>query len=167
MRLILLTVSALVAAILAGCARGPSDPNVPGGATAQISGVSPDLRSLQDAEGMADSVAVRNKLRARPGELLVRFKPRTSAETIQAVLSKQSLSATRSFRSIPGLRLVKLSAATSTDVAQADYAASPEVLYAEPNYIQVLQSVPDDPQFSSQWGLHNTGQTGNAADVDI
>ena len=49
---------------------------------------------------------------------------------------------------------------------------SPEVQYAEPNFIYKTQLVPnpilpDDPNFAKQWGLHNTGQTGGINDADI
>lgn len=38
----------------------------------------------------------------------------------------------------------------------------------EPDYIRTINSVfPNDPRFSDLWGLHNTGQTGGTADIDI
>ena len=47
-----------------------------------------------------------------------------------------------------------------------------EVLYVEPNFVQITGEViesttPNDGSFSSLWGLHNTGQTGGTADADI
>jgi len=41
------------------------------------------------------------------------------------------------------------------------------VLIAEPEYIGYLTSIPNDPLFSDQWGLHNTGQNGGTPDADI
>lgn len=38
---------------------------------------------------------------------------------------------------------------------------------AEPNYLIPLKTVPNDPDFSMQWALHNTGQTGGTDDADI
>ncbi len=38
---------------------------------------------------------------------------------------------------------------------------------AEPDYVVFPTSVPNDPQFSQQWGLNNTGQKGGVADADI
>src|SRR5262249_25048039 len=35
------------------------------------------------------------------------------------------------------------------------------------DYIVSAQVIPNDPSFSSQWGLNNTGQTGGGADADI
>ena len=39
--------------------------------------------------------------------------------------------------------------------------------YVEPDYRVSIASVPNDPDFSSLWGLHNEGQTGGVADADI
>ncbi|MDI6735566.1 MAG: S8 family serine peptidase [bacterium] len=47
------------------------------------------------------------------------------------------------------------------------YEKDPDVIYAEPNYYATLYLTPNDTSFSSQWGLHNTGQTGGTADADI
>ncbi len=44
-------------------------------------------------------------------------------------------------------------------------AASMKVV--EPDYVVFAQLTPNDPSFSSLWGLHNTGQTGGTGDVDI
>ncbi|WP_199922565.1 S8 family serine peptidase [Pseudoalteromonas piratica] len=43
----------------------------------------------------------------------------------------------------------------------------PAVAYVEPDYVVSINNLPDDPQFSSLWGLNNTGQTGGANDADI
>ncbi len=43
----------------------------------------------------------------------------------------------------------------------------PGVAYAEPNYLWSTTAVPDDTNFVSLWGLHNTGQTGGTSDADI
>jgi thermitase len=41
------------------------------------------------------------------------------------------------------------------------------VLYAEPNYVYHATAIPNDPLFSQQYGLNNTGQLGGAFDADI
>ncbi len=43
----------------------------------------------------------------------------------------------------------------------------PNVLYAEPNYILRAQAIPNDARFGELYGMHNTGQSGGAADSDI
>ncbi len=45
---------------------------------------------------------------------------------------------------------------------------NPFVFIAEPNFIGVLAMMPEDPYFTTQWGLHNTGQAeGWTPDADI
>lgn len=44
----------------------------------------------------------------------------------------------------------------------------PRILLVEPNYYLYADATfPNDTQFSSLWGLHNTGQTGGVPDADI
>jgi len=48
------------------------------------------------------------------------------------------------------------------------YEDSPDVAYAEPNFIKLQPTaVPNDPNYNNLWGLNNTGQTGGTADADI
>ena len=39
--------------------------------------------------------------------------------------------------------------------------------YIEPNYIVQAVALPNDPLFSQQWALRNTGQTGGRVGADI
>ena len=43
----------------------------------------------------------------------------------------------------------------------------PDVEFFEPNFFVRTASLPNDPLFSSQWPLHNTGGQGGKADADI
>jgi len=65
----------------------------------------------------------------------------------------------------PVLRLSIQNPAKTLEAAAA-FAALPEVEYAEPLYVARLCIIPDDPQFSQQWYLNNTGQY-RLADADI
>ena len=51
--------------------------------------------------------------------------------------------------------------------ALVKYNDNPYVLYAEPNQIYHLDVIPNDQNFSQQWALYNTGQTGGTPDADI
>jgi subtilisin family serine protease len=93
----------------------------------------------------------------RPGELLVRFK------------SEQRSAASGRFERQAGIRIkgtlardriVHLSLPPDLSVQKAMelYAQDPDVAFAEPNYIIQTQTLPDDPLFTTQWGLDNTGQ---------
>jgi subtilisin family serine protease len=46
-------------------------------------------------------------------------------------------------------------------------AGSPLVASVEPDFVIAPAGIPNDPSFSSLWGLHNTGQSGGLADADI
>ena len=80
----------------------------------------------------------------------------------------------RRLRVLPvrGLELVRLPAGQGVESAEAAFERTDAVVYAEPNYVYPLAStVPNDPRFLLQWGLHNSGQTVNGvtgrADADI
>ncbi len=66
-----------------------------------------------------------------------------------------------------GLWEVDLGAGTSVPSALASLRCSFWVDYVEPDYTVRVATVPSDPQFSSLWGLNNTGQTGGTPDADI
>jgi len=65
------------------------------------------------------------------------------------------------------LRDVHLAVGVSVEDALAAFRASPDVLYAEPNYVLHSDAIPNDSQFGTLWGLNNTGQSGGTADADI
>ncbi|MEA2516437.1 MAG: hypothetical protein QOG16_275, partial [Actinomycetota bacterium] len=106
-----------------------------------------------------------------PGEVIVRY--RSSADGAER-------SALRAQVDGDLLEKLELSRTEVIDVGSgavdgtiAALEASPEVAFAEPNYyVHAASVIPNDPRFSQQWGLDNTGQnvsgaTGTAdADVD-
>ncbi len=47
------------------------------------------------------------------------------------------------------------------------YKNDPNIEYIEPNFIAKANYVPNDPSFSSQWGLRNTGQSGGTSGMDM
>jgi subtilisin family serine protease/subtilisin-like proprotein convertase family protein/DNA-binding cell septation regulator SpoVG len=68
---------------------------------------------------------------------------------------------------VPGLWEVRLAPGISVQSALAAYSSNPFVLSATPNYRLTIQQIPNDPQFGSLWGLHNTGQNSGTVDADI
>jgi subtilisin family serine protease len=48
-----------------------------------------------------------------------------------------------------------------------EYGLCSDVVYVEPNGIGYLCGIPNDTNFSNQWYLHNTGQSGGIPDADI
>lgn len=67
------------------------------------------------------------------------------------------------------LEVVELPVGTPVDAALAEYRASGDVEFAEPDYILSINAVPNDPRYAdgSQWALNNTGQRGGLNDADM
>ncbi|GAB1428793.1 hypothetical protein MASR2M17_22240 [Aminivibrio sp.] len=55
----------------------------------------------------------------------------------------------------------------TTEELLRELSADSRVESVSPNYIIRAFAVPNDPSFSRQWGLSNTGQTGGTEDADI
>jgi thermitase len=100
-----------------------------------------------------------------PDTLLVKFKSGTSASAQRAALDIPGVGRDRG--TIGGLstHLVSVSADPATLAGVLERASV--VAYAEPNFVLTATATPNDPQFSLEYGLHNTGQTGGRPDADI
>ena len=112
------------------------------------------------------SITVSPPASYREGEILVKFKPRTTSAQISAVQSQLGVKTIRVFRNID-VRHVKLPSGMTVAQALQGFRNNPNVAYAEPNHIRRLTFSPNDTFFSSQWGLSNTGQTGGTAGADV
>ncbi|HXM34297.1 MAG TPA: S8 family peptidase, partial [Pyrinomonadaceae bacterium] len=101
-----------------------------------------------------------------PGEILVRFRKEAAATKS----ARSEMAVIESGRQIPmrieriggaeiveGLRLARV-APEDTERAIRALRTSPEVLYAEPNFIRRKESLPNDPRFAQMWNLKNTAQ---------
>ncbi len=102
------------------------------------------------------------------GELIVKFLDSASKATVAAAGGQMI----KSFAGGEGrVQHLKLNKGETVEAALERYRHNPAVEYAEPNYIYQLAAIPNDTQFTSLWGLRNTGQnvsgTVGTADVDI
>ncbi|MGA3323944.1 MAG: S8 family serine peptidase [Terriglobia bacterium] len=102
-----------------------------------------------------------------PGEVFVRFKPGTSRRSMLSSHARVGGVIKKEFQSVPGLHLVQLPSEVSLKRTLHSYRQDPTVLYAEPNYLVRPITVPNDPLFSQQWGLSNTGQNLGTPGADI
>lgn len=102
-----------------------------------------------------------------PGKILVRFRKSASAASRARIHSKMGTKVIRKYRIVKGLQLVKLPHGMSVEHAIRKFGKMSEVLYAEPDYVVNAFLTPNDPSFTEQWALSNTGQTGGLADADI
>ncbi len=120
------------------------------------------------------SLAQANDLDYKPGELLVRFAPktnglqRTKAEQNEILTSINAGSVKHSYKLVSGLTVVKLPTNRTVKNTVGAFKGMSGILYAHPNYkIKLLSTGPNDTNFDDLWGMHNTGQTGGTPDADI
>ena len=102
-----------------------------------------------------------------PHELIVRLSDGASSVKIASLVDQLGALGVKVFQSVDGLVVIRLPDDLSVEAARALARTMDGVAYAEPNYIVSTQLVPNDLQFSTMWGLNNTGQTGGTADADI
>ena len=103
--------------------------------------------------------------RVIPGELIIKYKPSTTAKARASFRSRISANRVQEFQSfnMEHVRLVGMSTADAIRL----YSSDPNVEYVEPNYAIQLDAVPNDPRFSELYAMRNTGQTGGTAGADI
>ena len=89
---------------------------------------------------------------AAPGELIVRFRASADAADRVETLAHRRATVRRGL-GLRGLTLVRLQRGDSLTAAAAALERDPDVLYAEPNHIHKIQLTPNDPRYSSLWGL--------------
>jgi len=103
-------------------------------------------------------------------EVLVKFRSGVSQETIRVLTSRRNDTVEDVIESVPGLQAIDDLDDATAEQTVAEYAALPEVEYAEPNFEISLDStpvLPSDPRFSDQWALANQGQRGGVEGADI
>ena len=120
---------------------------------------------LPGQTGTASAPVQRPIAGADPGSILVRFGAGVVGHERDLALAMIGGVVRREYTLVPGLTCVEVAA--PVDDALASLGRLPGVLYAEPNLFVHPIAIPNDPSFSSQWGMHNTGQTGGTPDADI
>jgi subtilisin family serine protease len=111
------------------------------------------------------------------GELLVKLRvpPGTARSSsaakvfpgIRGTVKRDFARVTPAGTKLSGLYLVRIPDTADIAAVKAKLDADPRVEYTSYNYIRHIFSTPDDPLYSQEWGLHNTGQTGGLAGADI
>jgi hypothetical protein len=95
-----------------------------------------------------------------PDQLIVRFKPGTAAQ--ERIAARLQLDAEEStpFEMVAGLELLKLRHGADVFRAVESLSRNPNVMYAEPDFVMTANVIPNDPYYSSQWGLIQSGAEG-------
>ena len=101
-------------------------------------------------------------------QLILRTRPQVRQNDLKATLAGLGMD----FEAFlaPGLCTVRLREAGLEAVprALAALAASADIFeHAEADGVGFGGAIPNDPNFASQWGVHNTGQSGGAVDADV
>ncbi len=96
--------------------------------------------------------------------ILVQFKPDA---VLSGNIDLHGAKITQSLELVDGLYELELSQGMSVEGALAVFQADTRVATAEANYRLMLEGIPNDPSFSSMYGLNNSGQTGGTIDADI
>ncbi|MFZ5470393.1 MAG: CARDB domain-containing protein, partial [Myxococcota bacterium] len=101
-----------------------------------------------------------------PREVLVKFKPSVPL-TARAMLHRQRSASVIARLAPLNVERIRLADGETVEEALLRYRGNAEVEYAEPNIRARANQLPNDPRFSDQWWLNNTGQTGGTPGADI
>jgi len=101
-----------------------------------------------------------------PGQVIVKLAPAATSGDAVSLRTSVGAKVERRLQSI-GVEVWTVDGIGVPDVV-ARLKRDRRVVFAEPNYIvRAVDVFPDDPRFTSQWNLHNTGQTGGTPDADL
>lgn len=121
-----------------------------------------------DGVGQASFAAAASGPKYSPERVILRFRAGVPMAAEALTHSKTGARLLRRFRAVPGLQVVQLPPGLSVQEALFRYRGDPNIAYAEPDtFVHVLETVPNDPSFSSLWAMKNTGQSGGKIDADI
>ena len=95
---------------------------------------------------------------AATDHIIVKFNQPTSFAASLGVMGEQLADKVFKVRLAPGADMTK---------TLATFKGMKGVAYAEPDYVVRLQKTPNDPAFSTLWGLNNPGGSSGKADADI
>ena len=103
------------------------------------------------------------------GEVLVKFKGSNRQQNITSI-SAYGVSVVKYYPVVGNIALLRFADERTPVKAMIESLqknAGHLIEYVEPNFIVQTLGVPNDSQFSSLWGMNNTGQTGGTVDADI
>ncbi|HKC66376.1 MAG TPA: S8 family serine peptidase, partial [Pyrinomonadaceae bacterium] len=151
--------------------------------------VPPEEAAPSLSDNSADEESNDNDEDSNESEVLVRFKPGTSVETIKSIAAQHNDEVEDEIEAVNGLAVIEDEDGLDAESVAAEYRSMTDLVeYAEPNYeiklepelsVSQQQSAPreldrfvpdnwpNDPQFADQWSLENTGQRGGKARADI
>jgi subtilisin family serine protease len=103
----------------------------------------------------------------RNGRLLAKAKAGTEAGALRSAEAAIGASLERTFLQVPRLEVLTFAGGATVKAQIARLMATGLYEYVEPDRILHVDKVPNDPDFSSQWNMANTGQDGGTVGADI
>ncbi len=133
-------------------------------------GATQEVKTQTEAAGEQPSFPAPADKEFVPGEVIVGLEE-SATQADLAALNRRTDAETEEDLPRSDVNLVDLPPELPVREAIQRYEASPDVEYAEPNFLIFPTRTPNDPHFSKLWGLHNTGQTiggrAGTADADV
>ncbi|HIC36730.1 MAG TPA: peptidase, partial [Candidatus Marinimicrobia bacterium] len=104
-----------------------------------------------------------------PGNILIQGKNRVSMDELKIGLDASRYQVVKPLMKRANIYLVKIVDRFVTPAkALQEISENPWIQHAQfDHYVSQRQTFPNDPSFNSQWGMHNTGQSGGLEDADI
>ena len=104
-----------------------------------------------------------------PGQILIQGMPNVKLDELSLGLDASRYQIVKPLMKRANIYLVKIiDQSISTPDALKEIRENPWIQNAQfDHYVSPRQTFPDDPSFTTQWGLHNTGQSGGLEDADI
>ena len=104
-----------------------------------------------------------------PGQILIQAKPGVEIDELKIGLDENRFQVVKPLMKRANIYLIKMLDLSITESnGLKEIKENPWIQNAQLNhYVNQRQTFPDDPSFTSQWGMHNTGQSGGLEDADI
>jgi len=104
-----------------------------------------------------------------PGQILIQGMPNVKLDELSLGLDASRYQIVKPLMKRANIYLVKIiDQSISTPDALKEIRENPWIQNAQfDHYVSPRQTFPDDPSFTTQWELHNTGQSGGLEDADI
>jgi len=95
-----------------------------------------------------------------PNEVLIKVRDNASTNDVSALEKLADADKSQKLSKLRSGTLMRLrSKSKNTEALLKAFENNPHVEFVEPNYVLKLGADPNDPSYSSLWGLENTGQT--------
>ena len=103
----------------------------------------------------------------RDGAVLAMPRAALAEADVAGAEQREGLNMRARFEHVHNLRLLEFSTGETTEQAIRRLRATGRYEFVEPDGIVYALTVPNDPLFSQQWSLNNTGQSGGTPGADI